>query len=507
MCSDILYTKLNDTLNIKLSYEQKNKVKGFCSNAKSRWLKSSYNINYFKNDNKEWLQKQMGFSVHTTTTIQNNAISTKKKDIFLCSEGQKRKRTKAIRENPTNEIAHSMKMVLRAEGKIDASKVIEHVVIKRPDDAKRLRMLCEGKVNCLKTQLYSNEKALSIIVDAKLSKSQYNILRDAAIQNEFNPYPSYYQIQKAKEDCYPSSEYISVSEVSAKIQLQALLNHTTYRILKTIPNLTSKKVNLVCKWGCDGSSGQSQYKQKFENALNDDSSIFLCSLVPLRLHEHGNINETIWNNVVPSSTWFCRPIKFQFVKETDTLIRQEINEINSEINELKPFIFEAEDYTIEVVFTMTMTMVDGKVCSAVSNNKSSMRCYICNASPAEMNNLNAVYKKNIQAENYNFGLSSLHAWIRFMECLLHISYNLPFKKWSAKTDEHKKMKEEKKRQIQFNFKRRLGLIVDVVKQGIFIIFILLVVVIFNCTSHKALEQPMMAIQLEDFLKTHQLLPI
>lgn len=35
--------------------------------------------------------------------------------------------------------------------------------------------------------------------------------------------------------------------------------------------------------------------------------------------------------------------------------------------------------------------------------------------------------------NLKFGLSTLHCWIRFFECLLHLSYRLDFKKWQVTT--------------------------------------------------------------------------
>jgi hypothetical protein len=45
-----------------------------------------------------------------------------------------------------------------------------------------------------------------------------------------------------------------------------------------------------------------------------------------------------------------------------------------------------------------------------------------------MNNIEKCRKKeNAQKIFYNFGLSTLHAWIRFFECLLHIAYRLEFK--------------------------------------------------------------------------------
>ncbi|CAD0197896.1 unnamed protein product [Chrysodeixis includens] len=51
----------------------------------------------------------------------------------------------------------------------------------------------------------------------------------------------------------------------------------------------------------------------------------------------------------------------------------------------------------------------------------------------------------VENENaFKYGLSTLHAWIRFMEMILHISYNLGFKKWSATTPENRQLKEDKK---------------------------------------------------------------
>ena len=52
-----------------------------------------------------------------------------------------------------------------------------------------------------------------------------------------------------------------------------------------------------------------------------------------------------------------------------------------------------------------------------------------------------------------------------MECILHISYNLSFKKWSARTADMKQKRDEKKAYVQNQFKERMGLYVDYVKQG------------------------------------------
>lgn len=67
--------------------------------------------------------------------------------------------------------------------------------------------------------------------------------------------------------------------------------------------------------------------------------------------------------------------------------------------------------------------------------------------------------------NLKFGLSILHAWIRFFECLLHLSYKIGIKKWQARGDEEKRKVLENKKRIQEDFKSKLGLLVDIPKCG------------------------------------------
>lgn len=82
------------------------------------------------------------------------------------------------------------------------------------------------------------------------------------------------------------------------------------------------------------------------------------------------------------------------------------------------------------------TMVDGKICNALMDNPSAQVCYICGAKPKDMYDL----KKKIQSlpinkSAFEFGLSTLHARIRFFECLLHIGYRIEIKKWQVRGDQ------------------------------------------------------------------------
>ncbi|KAL0829173.1 hypothetical protein ABMA28_004012 [Loxostege sticticalis] len=184
----------------------------------------------------------------------------------------------------------------------------------------------------------------------------------------------------------------------------------------------------------------------------------MISLVPLHLEDgSGNI---LWQNPTPSSTNYCRPIGFKFTKETSESIKLENNAINEEIRELIPTIIG----NLEIHHNLYMTMIDRKVATVISNTSSAAVCNICLTPPSKMNDLDFVSKRPLRVDMYQYGFSSLHMSIRCMECILHISYNIDFKKWTARNSD-KLLRDVKKNVTQEEFRERTGLLIDVVKQG------------------------------------------
>lgn len=110
-----------------------------------------------------------------------------------------------------------------------------------------------------------------------------------------------------------------------------------------------------------------------------------------------------------------------------------------------------------------MIMVDGKVCSALSQYDSTQRCYICGATPKEMNR-DSFVTRNIDEDMYSFGISPLHWWIRAYECMFHISYKLEIRKWQARAPDDKTSVEIRKSYIQERFRKEMGVLVDMPKQ-------------------------------------------
>lgn len=342
--------------------------------------------------------------------------------------------------------------------------------------------------------------ALAFFIDMGLTVEKWRKLR-SYVKQYGNNFPEYRKIKEEKEKCYP--ENIEVTEKSASIKLQSLLDHTSRKILETktseeLQKYQGKELFLISKWGMDGSSGHSQYKQNFlENDKATDQSLVCTSMVPIKLfvrkgdvplNEEVNtlseedlslvIEDTVWQNPKPSSTRYCRPIKFEFAKETAEYTQQEYAKIKEEIQNLESTMVKIGDSACSITHILELTMVDGKVCYALSCNKSSATCNICNTKPSQMQNIDEIKKKPCNEEVYKFGLSTLHCLIRFMENILHISYRLPVyqknsngntekltNRKSKYTDDEKILMEQRKKEVQESLKRELQITVDVVKQG------------------------------------------
>lgn len=178
------------------------------------------------------------------------------------------------------ELTYAAQMKLRSEGSVQAAKVLSEIVKSGPESIKNYVRRDEHKVARL-----TEDKALSLITDARLTKSQYNIIRSNALEENCSLYPNYESVIKAKKRCYPDNLKITES-----FPLQDLVNHTMKRLCIVLSDvlisLDESKLNnlwLISKWGCDGTSGQAEYKQLFEDSNVSDASIFVSSLVPVQI--------------------------------------------------------------------------------------------------------------------------------------------------------------------------------------------------------------------------------
>ena len=462
-------------------------IKTFISNLNRRWASASRNRKTFMNRHDEWLQSNINwphctsvsligiFQGHhednTTVDIDAAAVVTQQSASSRTSVGtstkihmrkpftdlgnrQKKRRVEHLLDYSPDELSYALVTRLKMVGKNDLACVIDHI-LKNPESVALVQTTLCGKN---KKQHFDEDHALALYTSLSLSKWKYLCLRKVLSDCEVPVLPSYHKLLEAKTRCYPND--IEVTESGARVKVQALLDLTVQKILQVSGSQvdsSTEGLKLISKWGFDGASSQSTYKQRSEAVHFNDSTVFMSSLVPLKLVSNYLI---IWENPKPSSTYYCRPIKFEFCKETAKYIKEEEALLKEEIANVTTTKLGG----LEISHELHMTMIDGKVATIITDTSSASVCNICLAKPTDMNKLSEVFSRPPRENIYMHGLSSLHMWIRCMEFILHVSYNMDFKMWSAR-DLNKEIKAAKKQLIQEKFMQQMGLLVDFVKQG------------------------------------------
>lgn len=226
------------------------KILHFTKTLKSKWISSRYDYNKFITKNKNWLYNEFSYRNEILNSIPTSSQMppNRSKNFVDFSERYKRKRTEEVRNNP-----EMVDFIVQKQWKSDDALFIYDFIKKHPEYVKKIRQYCEEIEN--KTDLIDRETALSTFISAKLTRYQYNIIRDVT-KFRFRKLPSYYQIQLTKKDCLPQRETIEISEIGVKVSLQSVLNHTAFRFIKLLrPHLSaSANLTMISKWGCDGAS-------------------------------------------------------------------------------------------------------------------------------------------------------------------------------------------------------------------------------------------------------------
>lgn len=431
--------------------ELRQALKNFKHQFKIKWERSNRTKKLFLASEIKWLNGSIAFKKFSSPAGRPYRFNFE-----TCSESSKRKRTAELRNTvPTNELVYAAQMSLRASGQKQAADLVK--------EATTSQSFLQRLTSFEEPRKVSSLEALSMMIEAKLSRHQYNIIRTYAK----SVFPSYKEVQKEKKNCYPSE--IKITETCAEVPMQNLLDHTSEKILINQINVleffqsdTENELKLVSKWGFDGSSGHSQYHQKYlESHESDDKFIFMKCLVPLQLSFNQKV---LWKNPCPSSPRYSRPLKIEFQKESDELVRIEKDITDTQIKNLHGSNITIDNKKFVVKHETILSMIDGKLCNSLSDTKSSMRCYLCNATCKEFNNVDKMVQLLVSEQYLSFGLSVLHAWIRLFECLLHVAYKLPVQEWRASKTTEVAVNENKKR-IQREVKEKLGLIVDHPKPG------------------------------------------
>lgn len=324
----------SENSNYHLSVDEKKQISDQVHKIRSRWDSSKRIEEKFLKTNHDWLQKSIELKKESKQkqNVEKNSNAGRRELSFSeSSERSKRRKTEELRMNVSTEaLLYSATSKLRAEGNTDFAKVVRDISEGSPTKASKYRKSLESDN---KNIPFTNNEALSLFIELGLSQSKYQLLRNAHVQKKSMMIPSYKKLQKAKLQCYPAFG-LSFTKNEAAVKLQSLLNHTIDRIIlhqievmKCLSGKQLENLTLIVKWGCDGSSGHSEYKHKLDEDDISDESIFFTSLVPLQLvHRDSTTKKTaiVWKNPRPSSPRFCRPIKIQCAKESVDLTKKNI---------------------------------------------------------------------------------------------------------------------------------------------------------------------------------------
>lgn len=464
------YIKRKFRENINPSEEQKirEKVRRLCRNFNDRWCTVSRHKDRFENRYSSWLKEHFIVEIGEPTPSTSSGrprLSFSEKT----PRSQRREASQLAHEvdNSSALIIQAAEIVARKEKKTDLVAVLQEIN-RSPTRPAEIRKKIGSPEK--QPQKYTPEEALELILNSNLSKQTYLDLRQGALRRNCDIYPDYKRIWKCKSACRPQG--ITVTDIVAEVPLRNLLEHTVQRLIRLqeqvieqhMESMTEKEMNteLICSYGFDGSSGHSMYKQGYSTSgSHSDASLFATTLIPLRLQTESVI---LWNNRTPQSIRFCRPIKLEYVKETSVHILREKSNLDKEIENLQEFkISLANGKIINVKYNLRMTLIDGKVLNVLTNTKSSQSCPICGATPKQFLEVKDFKTTKIftpKPNTLNYGISPLHSWIRFFECILHISYRCDIQEWQIRGAENKKRLNDKKKLIQERFFTDMHLHVD-----------------------------------------------
>ena len=113
-------------------------------------------------------------------------------------------------------------------------------------------------------------------------------------------------------------------------------------------------------------------------------------------------------------------------------------------------------------------MVDGKVCNVVTDTVSNATCRFCKAKPSKLNDIDDLLKLHSDPNAVKYGICPMHARIRFLDLILAVSYRDEEGlrvKYTKKSGDQKDRMTQRKYDIQANFKKEMGLNVDLPAQG------------------------------------------
>ena len=335
-----------------------------------------------------------------------------------------------------------------------------------------LRAKLEERKNQEPPKTFSGEEGWAVIVDRNYSVRQYkNFQKDVNSAAGRKVYPTYDEVLEARKNLHPSENYIILSEEDAIVELQGVCDHTASRIFQ-IPGVYERakqlqeenggKLILILyfKFGCDGFSGCTKFRQIGAEASHDgqvQASHFVVLQITAKVNGETKV---LYTNPLCNSSISCRLLRFWYVKETEETLRKEINRLLEE----REFLDDLDiDEDITVTFHGILSLLDQKALNALVGNRCAKRCPVCGLLPREYMQDGVNYQLFPGVISY-LCLSILHFGLRTVENLLKIGFHKYFKQ-NCCYEKNAHLKEKAMKEIQQAFLKK-GLRVSMVcKEG------------------------------------------
>lgn len=181
-----------------------------------------------------------------------------KKSFEELAERSKRMKTDELINSEVDTVEKALlvtRKVAYRRGNTNMVKVIGHLLKNTEHTSKMLVTLNESK------SMMSPEEAFEFFLDCDLSKYAY----EQIVKKNPSRFPSYNVIKNMKIKCSPPVESIEETGSRIKAKLQALMLHTSKRIIEMIdPDIieqldtnSNPELVLLSSWGMDGSTGYS----------------------------------------------------------------------------------------------------------------------------------------------------------------------------------------------------------------------------------------------------------
>ena len=160
--------------NIKL----RNKLKVLQTEFNKRWQNCCRKKELFEKKNASWLEKDL--IIPLVNKLKGRPII----NFADASDKTKRRKISALKKTSVEELSYATQVKLKENGQAEASRLLKEATTTTPTRASEILNSYKNVNTFTPVKKYSDEEALALIIDAKLTKSQYMLIRLQAKQKK-----------------------------------------------------------------------------------------------------------------------------------------------------------------------------------------------------------------------------------------------------------------------------------------------------------------------------------